>query len=58
MIDYTKQLEATIEELQGKLAAREAEVEDLANQLDSALEDVSYYRDRLSENSKGDWNSP
>jgi hypothetical protein len=58
MSDYIKELEKQNEELKEKLAAREAEVEDLAAQLDSALEDVSYYRERANEANERDWNSP
>lgn len=58
MSDYIKMLEEQNEELKQKLAAREAEVEDLSNQLESALDDVNYYRERVSENKDRDWNSP
>jgi predicted nucleic acid-binding Zn-ribbon protein len=61
--DYIKQLEATIEELQGKLAVKEVECDDLHNQLASTEEDVRYYRDeaRRSEARGADdshWNDP
>ena len=58
MNDYIKQLEVQNEELKEKLAAREAEVEDLATQLDSALDDVRYYMERASEANERAWNSP
>jgi hypothetical protein len=61
--DYIKQLEATIEQLQVKLAVLEVENEDLVNQRDSAEEDVRYYRNeaRLAEHKgsdEGRWDDP
>jgi hypothetical protein len=61
--DYTKQLEATIEQLQVKLAMLEVENEDLVKQRDSAEEDVRYYRNEARAMSKigpddGRWDDP